>query len=345
MLYKQKGSARWWMRFRTPDGREIRESTGTTDRTLAEEYEARRKMEIYRVAKLGDRPRRTWKEAVVRWLEETTKRTLRDDVSMFRRLDRHFGDCFLDQIGPDKIRELIRSMREEGLTPARVNRVLCLVRAVLRKSEREWEWIDRAPVVKMLPVENRRLRWLTRDEAQRLIEECPPHLAAMVRFALATGLREANVTKLEWSQVDLERRVMWVHPDQAKGKKAIGIPLNRDAMVVLREQQGKHSTRVFTYEGRPIEKANAAAFPKACRRAGLTDICWHSLRHTWASWMTQAGVPLDKIQLLGGWSNLAMVQRYAHLAPEHLAEHAEAVSWAVRIETGIVGTGENRKAG
>ena len=68
MLYKQKGSARWWMRFRTPDGREIRESTGTADRALAEEYEARRKMELYRVARLGDRPRRNWKAAVVRWL-------------------------------------------------------------------------------------------------------------------------------------------------------------------------------------------------------------------------------------------------------------------------------------
>ena len=78
---------------------------------------------------------------------------------------------------------------------------------------------------------------------------------------------------------------------------------------------------------------------------GEQGICWHSLRHTWASWMTQAGVPLDKIQLLGGSSNLAMVQRYAHLAPEHLAEHAEAVSWAMRIENGIVGTGESKKAG
>jgi len=337
MLYKQKGSAKWWTRFRAPDGKEIRESTRTSDRALAEEYEAKRKIEVYRVAKLGDRPRQTWEAAVVRWLEEAVKRTVRDDVSIFRRLDRHFAGSYLDQIGPEDIRGLIRSMREEGLKPARINRILCLVRAVLRKAEREWTWIDRAPVVKMLPVENGRLRWLTREEARRLIDECPPHLAAMVRFALATGLREANITKLEWSQLDLERRVMWVHPDQAKGKKAIGIPLNRDAVVVLREQQGQHPVRVFTYDGKPVEKANVSAFPKACKRAGLGDICWHTLRHTWASWMAQAGVPLDKIQQLGGWSSMTMVQRYAHLAPEHLAAHAEAVSWTKCIESGIDG--------
>ena len=56
----------------------------------------------------------------------------------------------------------------------------------------------------------------------------------MARFALATGLRERNVTGLEWSQVDLERRVAWIHPDQAKARKAIGISLNRDAVLVLR---------------------------------------------------------------------------------------------------------------
>lgn len=327
MLYKQPGSKRWWVRFRDPDGREIRETTGTADRQLAEEYEARRKLEAYRVARLGDRPRHTWQEAVVRWLEETRKRTRADDVHIFRRLSRHLDDHACGDIGPAHVRAITDAMLAEGLSAGRVNRVLALLRAVLRKAEREWQWIDRAPAVKMLRTEAKLPRWLTRDEAARLIAECPPHLAALVRFSLATGLRESNVTRLEWSQIDLERRTLTIPPSRAKAGKPITIPLNRDACAILRAKHGQHLTRVFTYEGRPVAAAHSGAYRRACQRAGLTDTNWHTLRHTWASWMIQAGVPLDRLQKLGGWSSLTMVQVYAHLATEHLAEYAEAVAW------------------
>ena len=126
--------------------------------------------------------------------------------------------------------------------------------------------------------------------------ELSVHLAAMARFSLATGLREANVTGLEWNQVDMDRRVCWIHPDQAKAKKAIGIPLNRDAMVVLRGQIGQHPSRVFTYHGAPIDKAGTKAWKKALARAGITDFRWHDLRHTWASWHVQSGTPLNVLQ-------------------------------------------------
>lgn len=66
------------------------------------------------------------------------------------------------------------------------------------------------------------------------------------------GLRKRNVTDLEWSQVDLQRNVAWIHADQAKARKSIHISLNATAMGVLRKQVGKHSLRVFTYQGKPI---------------------------------------------------------------------------------------------
>src|SRR6185503_1999730 len=95
------------------------------------------------------------------------------------------------------------------------------VRAVLRRAAFDWDWICKAPRVRMLPEPKRRIRWLTREEADRLIGALPEHLAAMARFSLETGLRRANVTGLLWSQVDLARRTAWVHADQAKARKAI----------------------------------------------------------------------------------------------------------------------------
>ena len=169
---------------------------------------------------------------------------------------------------------------------------------------------------------NQRLRWLTQEEAERLLPELLPHAQAMMLFTLVTGLRESNVTGLEWSQVDMQNKVAWIHADQSKNDKPIRVPLTQDALSILRNQIGEHNKMVFAYKGKPILKASTLAWRKALERAGIKDFCWHGLRHTWASWHIQAGTPLNVLQELGGWSDHKMVLRYAHLAPEHLSEYA-----------------------
>jgi integrase len=133
-----------------------------------------------------------------------------------------------------------------------------------------------------------------------------------------------------WTQVDLERRVAWIHPDQAKARRAIGVPLNEDAVEVVRKQLGRHLRRVFVGpDGSPMDEWKTVAqkaWKAACSAAGLEDFRWHDLRHTWASWHVQLGTPLFVLKELGGWETLEMVKRYAHLAPEHLSVHAERIS-------------------
>jgi len=201
-----------------------------------------------------------------------------------------------------------------------------VIRAVLRRAANEWDWLDKVPRIRMLPEPNRRVRWLTRDEADRLIAELPKHLKPMVQFSLETGLRRANVTGLEWSQVDLARRTAWIHPDQAKARKAIAVPLSAAAVVVLRGQIGKHSTHVFSYRGNPVRQVNTKAWRLALQRAGIAEFRWHDLRHTWASWHAQAGTPLHVLQELGGWESAEMVRKYAHLSTVHLTEYVDRVS-------------------
>jgi len=200
-----------------------------------------------------------------------------------------------------------------------------VVRAILNWAYREWEWIDKAPYVRMIKEPKRRIRWLISEEAQRILSFLPSHLVAMVRFSLATGLRESNVTKLEWSQVELTRRVAWIHADQAKAGRSIGVPLNKEAVVLLRELQGNHSKFVFTYKGKPVKRGNTKAWRDALLKAEIVDFRWHDLRHTWASWHIQSGTPLHALQELGAWSDVRMVQKYAHLAPEHLTGYADNI--------------------
>ena len=144
-------------------------------------------------------------------------------------------------------------------------------------------------------------------------------------FSFATGLRQRNILRLEWAQVDLATRRAWIHPDQAKARKPIGVPLNDEAVALLRKQIGRHETFVFVREGQPLEKWDDWKWKAACRRAGIKNFRFHDVRHTWASWHVQGGTPLQVLKELGGWATFEMVLRYAHLAPDHLAQHAGAV--------------------
>lgn len=191
---------------------------------------------------------------------------------------------------------------------------------MLRKAEREWGWLERAPAFKTYREPRRRIRWLTQEEFRRLHAALPARYKDPAQFAVLTGLRQGNVIGLAWSQVDLDRKVAWVHPDQAKARRAIGVPLNDEAVALLRRQP-HGAQRVFG----SLTPISSRVWAGALRRAGLADLRWHDLRHTWASWHVQRGTPLHALQELGGWECADMVRRYAHLAPGHLAQYANAV--------------------
>jgi integrase len=315
----------WWISFTTPSGERIRCSAATEDKTQAQEFHDKLKADSWRIVKLGDKPKRTWDEAAYKWLMETQhKKTHHDDVAKINWLQQFFRGKYLDELTRDVIAKIGELKRQET-SPATVNRLLALIRSILRRAALDWEWIDKPPVIKLYREAKRRVRYLSATQAAMLIQELPQHLADMVTFSLATGLRRSNVTKLEWSQVDMQRNVAWIHGDQAKAGKPIHVTLNATAIAVLTKQIGKHPRSVFCYKGKSITQVNTKAWYKALKRAGIEDFRWHDLRHTWASWLTQNGVPLNVIQEMGAWESAEMVRRYAHLAPEQFAQHARVL--------------------
>ena len=123
----------------------------------------------------------------------------------------------------------------------------------------------------------------------------------------------------------MKNRHALIHPDQAKSNKAIPVPLNREALLVLERCQGQHHEYELTYKGKLISRCNNTAWKDALKRAGLKSFRWHDLRHIWASWHVQRGASLQELQQLGGWSNFEMVLRYAHLSSRHLRDAAERI--------------------
>lgn len=312
----------WWVDFTTPNGQRIRRSSGIADRALAEEYADRLKVRYWEEQRLGVKPERSWQEAAVRWLKETShKRSHKKDIATLRWLDRYLGHLLLSQVTRDVV-DAVGERKAKETSPANANRYLAVIRSILRRARDDWEWLDHIPKVQLYREPRKRVRFLSPEEARRLLAVLPTHLRDMAQFALATGLRQRNVSFLRWAQVDMARRVAWIHPDEAKAGRAIGVPLNEDALEVLRRRMVRQRDYVFTFgkrRPRPVKQCSTKAWKRALERAGIEQTFrWHDLRHTWASWHLQNGTPLRELMELGGWASYEMVLRYAHLAADHL---------------------------
>ncbi len=322
-LYKRDNM--WWIDFTTASGERIRRSADTSNKLEAQELHDRLKAESWRVERLGERRQYTWDEAAAKWLEETShKRTHHDDVLKLRWLEQYLGGKLLTEVTRDVVAGIGARKRSQA-SAATANRHLALIRAILRRACDEWEWIEKAPKVKLYREPKRRVRWITPEQARALLEDLHEHQRDMVLFALATGLRQGNVTGLCWSQVDLERRTLWIAGEDAKNGDDLHVSLNDLAVEVLQRQRGKHLARVFTYRGKPIKWVNTRGWRRALVRAGIENFRWHDLRHTWASWLVQHGTPLYDLQEMGGWKSAEMVRRYAHLAPAQMARNAAVI--------------------
>jgi len=251
-LYKRKDSPYWWVKL-TVSGHRVSESTGTASKRQAQEYHDKRRAELWEQQRLGVKPRRTWDEAVLRYLdEEVNKKSINDEKLHLRWWQPRLEGMDLSQITRDVVDRYKQESQSSGRSDATTNRRLQVLRAILRRAALEWEWLDRIPRFRLLKEPQGRVRYLTREEAGRLLAELPDHLRAMARFSLATGLRQSNVEGLRWSKVDLERQSAWVEASEAKGKRAIPVPLNAEAMQVIEEQRQKHPEWVFTYRGSEV---------------------------------------------------------------------------------------------
>lgn len=319
----------WWIRFTDPTGRLVRCSAQTCSEPEAQEFHDRLKADSWRKAVLGDKPARTWGEATVRWSKETTHKKDHDrDLLKILWLDQFIGTLYLHDINEDHIQEIIDTKRDDGAKSSTINRHLALIRSIFRAAHMRWRWIDGMPYIPKFKETEGRERYLTRAQADRLHAALPVKYQNPMAFSLATGLRQSPVLKARWEEIDLKRRVMTIVGIKMKNGRPLQIPLNEDAMAVLKACEGRHETYVFTHKGEPFFSIESRPWGKALTKAELTDFRWHDLRHTWASWHVQNGTTLVQLMALGGWKSFVMVQRYAHFNTQHLVEPAKNVERA-----------------
>ena len=182
--------------------------------------------------------------------------------------------------------------------------------------------------VKKPKVDNKRLRFLNKDEADRLLQDLKQRsqqLQDMALLSLHSGLRADEIFSLIWSDVDIERGIMMLRDTKGGPNRPAFMTEKVKDMFRSLERKGP-SDIVFTNRNGGKIKEISNAFGRAVKDIGLNDgiedkryrVCFHTLRHTFASWLVEDGTDLYTVQKLLGHSTLAMTERYTHLAENTL---------------------------
>jgi len=326
-LYK-RGTV-WWMSF-SRNGGQFRRSTETEDRKLAQRIFDKLKGEIAEGkwfehlegedSTLNDLLDRYMKEYSA--INKAPKSHLRDK-GLEKHLRKFFGNKFLTEITPKMISEYKMQRRTEGVSPRTVNYELTLMGHAFNLAMKEWEWVKDNPVMKVRKerVNNKIERWLSLDEEQKLLAASPLWLKEIIIFAINTGLRQAEIMDLKWSQINFTRKTIIIL--EQKNKSVDTLPLNATALgVLLRKKPSILEVNKLVFVNSMGNRIGSSvlirAFHRAEKKAGISKIRFHDLRHTFATRLVQNGADLFTVQKLGRWKNTSMVMRYAHHCPESL---------------------------
>ena len=329
-IYLRPDSPTWWMSLQV-NGQRIRLNTMVEDRQLAKDLFCAWKAEVARTRWLGTPTPdgdHTVAELITQYLKMVTRRKSSDS----QQRDRIILARFTTRWGKLLVRDLTALLIEEYLAErlaqvnfATVSKELGVLKAAFRCAIR-WGWASRSPFIGiMLNQEGTaRTRWLSEDEETQLLTTCPAWLQDIVIIGLDTGLRPGNLVGLQCAWVQPAGACLIVPREQTKTKKLpITIPLTmRAADIIRRYLESTRLEHLFVSNaGRPRTCAEVnRTLQRAAVKAGLSDICLYTLRHTFISRLVQSGVSLPEVAALSCHRDIRMTMRYAHLAPQHLCD-------------------------
>ena len=227
----------------------------------------------------------------------------------------------IDKIGERDIEAYRRKREGDGKAIATINRELSNLSGALSWAVRNG-MIDKKPHVNMPNPHNEQERFLTKEEARRLISYCPATIRPLVKAALFTGMRRGELLQMEWSWVDFQNGMIKLPPEATKNGRRRHVPISDNMYQVLdemKERSVKGCSLVFHIKGKPIpESLLADKWRMAADRAGFKGLRLHDARHSVASWLVMGGESLYTVATILGHRSLDMARRYSHLAPGHL---------------------------
>lgn len=352
LVQGRHGSPCWYIRG-SVRGIRVDESTGCHDKKAAEEVRIKREAELLTRSIHGDSAVRTFAEACASYIDAG------GDPQHLKPILLHFGPKKkVAHVGQHDIDECARKLHGKSSAATQNRKVYTPISAVLHHAARK-KWCSKPVIARPKGHDNERVRWITYEEAERLIEAAAPHLRPLVVFLLSTGARLSEALYLEWSDVDLSRAHVTFRPTDARGIKtddSRGVPLPARAVAELANLPWDRKGFVFRRPGSKIKKGERrwepyesregegggqvkTAWAGMLKRAKITDFTPHDCRHTWATWHYRVNRDINALMALGGWKTPSMVFRYTHVNVAHLAPSQAGIWGEAGTFSGTVDSG------
>jgi integrase len=312
MPYRQKDTAYWWISYTDATGRRIRRSSGTENHAdaKAEEQKLRSQSHTTRRKSGGS-------VDVSTILAEYLKRDRLSprNKSIARALADHFAGSDAVSLDSAAIYAYV-DHRRHLVSDSTIRRDLTLLSAAINEyNKRHGTHLPNPTRSADVREPEGRVRWITTEEAERLISCASPVVADFIKIGLYTGMRSGEILGLTWDRVDFERSTIRLESVHTKTKRSRTIPLHPTAKAGLKSCKKRWPESAYVFVIDSVKKG----FAGACKRAGISDFHPHDLRHTCASWLVQKGVSLYEVRDILGHSSIKLTERYSHLAPENLA--------------------------
>jgi integrase len=316
----------YWVRFRA-NGHHVRRSAHTSNKAEAAAL-LRRLLAEYAKKARGDMPRHRYEEAAGRFFAEATIRP--GSLTVYRNGHKTFSPFahgrYLDEINRRVLGDFVSARKFAGTSDSTIRSNLAFVSSLCAMAVR-WGWLDTNPVTAFnkhsLKTTQQRTRFLAPSELDRLLAHTADHIRPAIILATETGVRKEELFSLTLSRIDLARREIVL--DRTKSGMPRRVPLSDKAMSVIKDLLARRQLPDSPYlfakaDGtRFVDMKNG--FDAARKRAGLRNVRWHDLRHTFASWFVQAGGDLYHLSRILGHASVQMTTRYSHLRTDDL--HAE----------------------
>jgi len=338
-LYRRRGSPHWWIRYADRNGRIIRESTGTTEKKLARDILAKKKVQVAENRHLDVRkvPNTTLFELCDRYWELDGKHKRMKGLShMLEIWKKWFGNLPMKELNQQKVEKfLAERMEEKHLSPATRNRHLAHLSSMFNKGK-EWGLVTDNPAQGIKPMRENgaRTRFLDKEEIQLLLNASSKGFRPILIAALHTGMRKGEILKLKWPDVDFKNRIITVQESKS-GKKRM-LPMDDTVCEALKLLPTRFQ-RGYVFpspvkDGKPRFGVQRQ-FGSAVKKAEIENIRFHDLRHTFASHLIMAGVDVMTVKELLGHASITMTMRYAHLAPDHRLRAVKTLDSAYQTDT------------
>jgi len=270
-------------------------------------------------------------------LNTQSTRSIQSESARWKRIDNYFKNYEIKNITSLKIMEFKNYLFKLDLSPQSVTHHLSFLLRIMRRALMMGLYIGIIPIFEMPKFDNKRSRFLSIEEAKLLLETLKSMSSLwhdITFIALMTGLRAGEIFKLVHSNIDLNNKL--IHVVDSKTNLNRNVPISLEVKEVLFKYFNSKNKYLFTNNKNEKITEVSRLYPRAVKINNLNQVnhterrdkvVFHTLRHTFASWLIQKDVPLAVVSQLLGHTNIRMTMRYAHLAPNQGREAVELLSF------------------